>query len=167
MTDATNSSDAGGGAHSPALFHLAALRSIRARARVFGLMRAGTVAAMAAGFVWLAIEFDPVQSSAQFEAVQNAQRGPEEPLRGKLLGSLIGPIYTIRIHCSPEGPLYSVWDTKNGRSLAEGLPADDVYRHFPDIDVRTMRLGPGDAPDEVAEFIGPLMQVDENHGEFP
>lgn len=138
---------------------------MRSRERRGLLLRMLVVGLMSGGFVWLAIEFDPVQSSAQFR-VQGGEAGGR-PIRGKLLGSLVGNAYTIRIHASTDGPLYSVWDTRSGRLLAEDLPADDVYRHFPDLDPRALHLGPDGAPGDAADLLGPLMTAEQHREELP
>ncbi len=128
--------------------------------------RLAVIGIMVAGFVWLAARFDPVQSSAQFRSGGAAGRGaPARPVRGKLLGSLVGGPYTIRIHASARGPLYSVWDTRTGRALAEDLWADEVYREFPDLDPRALHAGPDDGAD-VDALLGPLMTA-EQHNEPP
>ncbi len=130
--------------------------------------RLGAFAIIGALFVWLAAEFDPVQSSAHLRG--GASRGASagaKPERGKLLGSLVGAKYTIRIHASPRGPLYGVWDTRSGRALAEDLWADEVYRDFPDLDVRALHAGSDDAGADTEELLGPLMSAEPHGPELP
>ena len=69
---------------------------------------------------------------------------------GRLLGTLEGREYAVRCYASPLGPRYSVL-TLDGRLLGSDLPADEVYRVFPGVDLESMRLEPG---------AGPLMLMD-------
>lgn len=58
------------------------------------------------------------------------------------LGLLRGAKQFVLIHGSPDGPRYSVY-TFEGRLMLADLPADDVYRELPDLDIGGMRLEPG------------------------
>lgn len=69
--------------------------------------------------------------------------GPAEPratqhLRGvkmpALIGTLVNTAYTIDVYITRSGPRYTVKDTA-GRTLADMLASEDLYRQFPDLDV--------------------------------
>lgn len=66
----------------------------------------------------------------------------EHPKGWKLLGTLQGKKYLVRAYASPEGPRYSVYSTL-GRLIQGDLPADEVYRAFPEADLKNMQLEPG------------------------
>jgi hypothetical protein len=59
------------------------------------------------------------------------------------LGMMEGADYIVLMHGSPEGARYTVC-ARAGAVLAEDLPADQVYREFPSLDVGGMRLEPAD-----------------------
>lgn len=69
----------------------------------------------------------------------------EHPKGWKLLGSLQGKQFLVRAYASPEGPRYTVYSIK-GELLQADLPADEVYRAFPDVDLENMQLEPGVTP---------------------
>lgn len=69
---------------------------------------------------------------------------------GRLLGTLEGREYLVKCYASSSGPRYSVFSL-DGRLLQGDLPADEVYRAFPGVDLESMRLEPG---------AGPLMLMD-------
>ena len=69
----------------------------------------------------------------------------------RLLGTLEGREQRVLCFASPDGPRYSV-HTLDGALLVADLPADEVYRLFPEIDLENMRLEPG--------ADGPLMLMD-------
>lgn len=137
----------------------------RARRATGSIGRLAAFGLIGALFVWLAAEFDPVQSSAHLRAGAGTAGVGAKPVRGKLLGSLVGAKYTIRIHASPRGALYGVWDTRSGRALAEDLWADEVYREFPDLDLRALHAAADEAGAE--ELIGPLMTAEPHGPELP
>ncbi len=60
----------------------------------------------------------------------------------KLLGTLQGKTLIVRAFASPDGPRYSVYSTL-GQLLQADLPADEVYRAFPQVDLQNIRLEPG------------------------
>lgn len=66
----------------------------------------------------------------------------EHPKGWKVLGTLQGKNLLVRAYASPEGPRYSVYSTA-GQLLQADLPADEVYRAFPEADLQNMRLEPG------------------------
>jgi hypothetical protein len=61
--------------------------------------------------------------------------------------------------------MYSVWDARTGRALAEDLWADEVYRDFPDLDPRRLHLGPDEEGADAAELLGPLMTAEQHAGD--
>jgi hypothetical protein len=74
-----------------------------------------------------------------------ASRGPAAPVteaahpKGwKLICTLMGTEHMVRCWASPDGPRYSVF-TMDGRLLQADLPADEVYRGFPDIELGNLR----------------------------
>lgn len=64
---------------------------------------------------------------------------------GRLIGSLEGREFLVQCFSSPLGPRYSVL-TLDGRLLQADLPADEVYRAFPGVDLENMRLEPASGP---------------------
>lgn len=85
------------------------------------------------------------------EQVQEALLGREHPEGWPLLGMLEGADYYVLIHGSPEGPRYSICSHR-GDMLQADVPADDVYRAFPTLDIEGMRFDPSPEPQT-----GPLM----------
>ncbi|MBL0921156.1 MAG: hypothetical protein IBJ10_03395 [Phycisphaerales bacterium] len=65
------------------------------------------------------------------------------------LGTLTGGDYTIEIVPHPDGPRYTVYD-RNGEKIADQLPAEDLYRIAPDLDVTGLFAG----------MSGPLMMAE-------
>ena len=61
----------------------------------------------------------------------------------RLIGTLEGREHRVNCYASPEGPRYSV-HTLDGALLQADLPADEVYRLFPEIDLQNMTLEPGE-----------------------
>ena len=83
--------------------------------------------------------------------------GPSEsitvdPSGDPVLGEMIGRRYRLRVSAGPNGPLYAVL-TLDGRVIKDRLSAEEVGRHFPELDVESMRYGPDDTT-------GPLMLAD-------
>lgn len=70
-----------------------------------------------------------------------------------LIGTLEGREYRILIHHADGEPRYTVCSS-DGRVLREDLLADDVYREFPDLDLRRLHFDP---PSDGKS--GPLMLV--------
>jgi len=79
-----------------------------------------------------------VERLKQRSAAANAAQHPKG---WKLLGMLEGREHLVKCWASPEGPRYSVF-TLDGRLLQADLPADEVYRGFPDIDLLNLRADP-------------------------
>lgn len=74
-----------------------------------------------------------------------------------LLGSLVGAEHHVWIYSDASGPLYTIVSPQ-GRVLAAGLTADEVYRAFPKLPLHDLRLEPaGSAPASPAGPSGPLM----------
>ena len=76
---------------------------------------------------------------------QGALLSRRHPKGWACLGLMEGAEYYVLIYGSPEGPRYTVC-TLSGRTLQSDLPADDVYRAFPTVDVEGMRLEPAVLP---------------------
>jgi len=76
------------------------------------------------------------------KAAADAQTSAAESGRA-LLGTFQGREHMVKCFASPDGPRYSVY-TLDGRVLQANLPADEVYRAFPDIDLSTLRADPPD-----------------------
>lgn len=112
--------------------------------------------ALAAGFILVARQIEPSGSLAG-EGASLSDPVPQALLPSTpqktfgsgrpTLGTLTGGDYTIEISPGPDGPRYSVYD-KDGTLLADQLPAEDLYRAVPDLDVTTMFSG------------GPLMMAE-------
>lgn len=63
------------------------------------------------------------------------------PKGWKLIGTLEGTQHMVRCWATPDGPRYSVY-TLSGQLLQADLPADEVYRAFPDIELENLRADP-------------------------
>jgi hypothetical protein len=74
-------------------------------------------------------------------AEANSTGAPDHPKGWKLLGMLEGREHIVKCWASPEGPRYSVY-TLDGRMIQADLPADEVYRGFPDVDLPNLRTDP-------------------------
>lgn len=70
-----------------------------------------------------------------------------------LIGTLEGREYRILIHHAEGEPRYTVC-SPDGRVLREDLLADDIYREFPDLDLRRLHLDPPNR-----DGSGPLMLI--------
>lgn len=70
-----------------------------------------------------------------------------------LIGTLEGNEYRILIHHADDAPRYSVC-APDGRVLRDHLLAEDVYREFPTLDLKRLRLDP-----PLDSTSGPLMLV--------
>jgi hypothetical protein len=73
------------------------------------------------------------------------------PKGWKLIGTLVGTQHEVRCWATPDGPRYSV-HTLDGCLLQDNLPADEVYRAFPDVDLEHLRADPPSG--------GPIMMAD-------
>lgn len=139
-------------------------------------MRIGLVAAAMAVFVGVASVIKPPPQNAS--AINPAPRGSDQagrssgagrgadralpaPLSGlahpqgwKLIGMLESAEHRVLCYASPNGPRYTIC-ALDGRVLQADLPADEVYRAFPSIDLETMRDDPsgtrGSSPLMLAE----------------
>lgn len=87
----------------------------------------------------------PHLTEAQRQLVEQRLLTRRHPRHWPVLGLLEGPEYYTLIHSSPDGPRFTVC-ALNGQVLLADLPADDVYRAFPTLDVSGMRLDPPDLP---------------------
>jgi hypothetical protein len=85
----------------------------------------------------------------RLKTLQNA--GKLHPKGWKLLGSLEGREHIVKCWATPDGPRYSVY-ALDGRLIQDELPADEVYRGFPDVDLTNLRADPPEG--------GPLMSAD-------
>ncbi len=127
-------------------------RSIGRRLRPSPFQKGLLFGAGAMAFVLAAATFEPSPSAAG-DAPGPAPRSasPRAPFRarppaaGAPLGELIGGRYLVRITLLPQGPRYTVC-TPDGEVLATDLPADEVYRDFPDLDPAALHLGPDHGP---------------------
>lgn len=120
--------------------------------------RAASLALLVALVVVIPLQFGPRGTSAS---------QPGAGARGAYLGELIGVRHVIRVHASSQGPLYTVLDATTRRVLAEDLPADEVYRQFPDLNARTLRTGPDAEPRDPQSLLRPLMTAEPHRPELP
>ncbi|MCC6661287.1 MAG: hypothetical protein IT437_10420 [Phycisphaerales bacterium] len=81
-----------------------------------------------------------VTVSSWFRPAGTSARTPMLATTDRLLGEVEGNNYTLQVFAGPSGPLYTVRGP-SGRVLRERLTADEVYRAFPDLDVRTLHAG--------------------------
>ena len=63
------------------------------------------------------------------------------PKGWKLIGTVEGREHMLRCWATADGPRYSV-HTLDGRLIQDELPADEVYRGFPDLDLSNLRADP-------------------------
>lgn len=66
---------------------------------------------------------------------------PLHPKGWKLLGTLEGREHILKCWGTNDGPRYSV-HALDGRLIQDDLPADEVYRGFPDIELPNLRVDP-------------------------
>ncbi len=107
----------------------------------------------------------PHLNAAQLQAVEQRLLARRHPMNWPTLGLLEGPEYLTLIHSSPDGPRYTVC-ALNGRVLLADLPADDVYRGFPTLDLMGMRVDPPDPAGSMRPDGEPLMLADPG-AQFP
>lgn len=135
------------------------------------LLAAGSLAL----FVGLARLFNPAPSTADIQSSQTSGEPPRILAGGERglasdrqaapsarsgpveIGELVGREFTLRVFSTPEGPRYTVID-RDGHALAQLLEADEIYRRFPDLNVRSLQLRGDDASDLIG---GPLMLADD------
>jgi hypothetical protein len=89
------------------------------------------------------------------QASEAGQSAAAHPSAHRHLGELRGLKYRVLIEPSSHGPLYTVC-TRSGQVLHPPIPAEDVYKLFPDLDIQTMSAGPDEGT--------PLMMVDDHGG---
>lgn len=110
-----------------------------AKAREIAFKAAAVVLAVVF-FVGVASMFRPSRSGANQAASIEPVAVDVEPDR--LVGEFVGRNYILRVYAGAEGPLYTVCDLR-GKVLKDRLAADDVYRAFPDLDVRSLHAADG------------------------
>lgn len=91
------------------------------------------------------------------EEISRALLQRQHPSRWPGLGLLEGTDYLVLMYGSPKGVRFTVC-SRLGEILEEDLPAADVYRSFPDLDIPGMQLDPTEAGGSL-----PLMIVDPGH----
>jgi hypothetical protein len=96
----------------------------------------------------------PALTAKQREQVERMLVSRVHPKGWKSLGFLEGMDYYTLAYSSPDGPRYTVCSL-SGRVLLADMPADDVYRAFPTLDLEGMRLDPAHLP--MSPDGGPLM----------
>ena len=74
-------------------------------------------------------------------AAKTRLREPEHPKGWKLLGILEGREHILKCWGTNDGPRYSV-HALDGGLIQDDLPADEVYRGFPDIELPNLRVDP-------------------------
>jgi len=90
-------------------------------------------------------------------AVAAPDAPPERNAHGwALVGVLRGATHEAWVYASPDGPRYTVIDAR-GWLVLEDAQVDEVYRAVPEMDLKNLRLEPG-------EGSGPLMMVDDGAG---
>jgi hypothetical protein len=104
-----------------------------------------------------AMNMPPVLSSEDREHVERMLAARAHAKGWRLLGVLEGIDYYTLAYASPDGPRYTVC-ALDGRLLLADLPAGEVYRAFPTLDLENLRLDPADLP--LAPEGGPLMLAD-------
>lgn len=80
---------------------------------------------------------------------------------GRVLGEFIGNRYRVRAVTSPDGPRYDVL-TLDGAVLKDGLYADEVYKHFPGLEITRLQFGPDDGV-----FDGGALMLADTPGDLP
>jgi hypothetical protein len=81
-----------------------------------------------------------------------ASRG-DHPKGWRLVGQLEGREHNVLCFASPQGPRFSVF-SRDGKLLQADLPADEVYRAFPALDIENMQMPKSET--------GPLMLMDQD-----
>ena len=74
------------------------------------------------------------------------------PKGWKLLGTLEGREHILKCWDTTDGPRYSV-HTLDGTLIQDDLPADEVYRGFPDIDLPNLRMDPPTSAGILVDFV--------------
>ena len=120
-----------------------------------GLLRLLVLVAAVGGFVAMASIFNPEQTRATVAQVkrgietlageqpkvpEGAAKPPARDSRGRmLLGEMVGKGHRVWVYGQGTEVRYTVC-TMEGEVLTSDIGADDVYRLFPHLDLRTMRL---------------------------
>jgi hypothetical protein len=100
----------------------------------------------------------PQQSSPT--TVLTSLANQRHPQGWKLVGMLEAKNFLVLIHAAPEQARYSVF-ALDGRLLKGDMLADDVYREFPDLDLKSLRLDPPAGSEHQTQ--GPLMLAEPVH----
>ncbi len=90
--------------------------------------------------------------SAKLPTARQAVAEATHPKGWKLIGTLEGREHMLRCWATPDGPRYSV-HTLNGRLIQDELPADEVYRGFPDLDLSNLRADPPSDRGMLVDFV--------------
>jgi hypothetical protein len=92
--------------------------------------------ALVVAFVFMASIFAPDRTQAGDESARPmpapAPHSAEAIENSLSLGDLEGPDYSVQIYATPNGPLYSVLDSK-GREVATMLTPTQVAQQFPGV----------------------------------
>lgn len=120
-----------------------------------GLLRLLVVVGAVGGFIALASVFNPEQTRATVATVkrgveslvgdttrvpEGAAKPPARDSRGRmLLGEMVGNGHRVWVYGRGTEVRYTVC-TPEGEVLTSDISAEDVYRLFPHLDLRTMRL---------------------------
>ena len=81
----------------------------------------------------------------------NATRA-EHPRGWKLIGIVEGREHVLRCWATRDGARYSV-HALDGRLVQDDLPADEVYRGFPDLDLPNLRADPPGEGGMLVDFV--------------
>jgi hypothetical protein len=111
---------------------------------------------LCAAFLLMASIFTPDWTQAEEE--ENRPLTPEladetqpDPHEGLIsLGVIEDDRYAVHIFAGEEGPLYSVYDARDGHELGALLDAEEVAAWFPDLPIPAMGF-PADAPVGLAD----------------
>lgn len=74
------------------------------------------------------------------------------PKGWKLIGMLEGREHILKCWGTNDGPRYSV-HALDGRLIQDDLPADEVYRGFPDIELPNLRVDPPTGGGTLVDFV--------------
>lgn len=126
--------------------------SLDSRVRRLVILAGGVVT-----FLLVASVVQPLKSSAVPDSSSAAVRSainpsdPAEVVRAlvqlkhpdgwPLVGVLVGRYEMVLMHASPDGPRYSVF-SHQGQLMQADMQADEVYRSFPNLDIKGLRLEP-------------------------
>lgn len=81
------------------------------------------------------------ESDALVARLKERKDANPHPKGWKLLGTLEGREHILKCWGTNDGPRYSV-HALDGRLIQDDLPADEVYRGFPDIELPNLRVDP-------------------------